>query len=256
MSPTWIGVSLKMYFGHARTRAWCTRVREVASVDPGFRAGLSELVVLPGFVSLPTAVDVLAGSGVRIGAQDLATEDDGAFTGEVSGVELSEIGCHYAEVGHAERRTLFAENDDTIAAKTTAALRNRLVPVLCVGEPHRSDPAEAARRCVAEVTSALAPATSQGLLVPLVVAYEPHWAIGQAEPADPAYVATVCETIRTELEATGASARIVYGGSAGPGLLTQLGRSVDGLFLGRFAHDPEALRSVLAEASQVAQTTS
>jgi triosephosphate isomerase len=240
MSTLTIGISLKMYFGRTRTVEWCRAVDGIARNHPAVTEGRARLVVLPSFPYLSEVAGVFASTPVRIGAQDLFWEDDGAFTGEVSGAQLREIGCQYVEIGHAERRRIFGEGDRIIAAKTAAAFRNGITPLLCVGEEQRSSVADAAAQCVAQMDSALSSAVGQ-----VVVAYEPQWAIGAAEPASPRYIAAVCTALRSHL--SDAHSHVIYGGSAKPGLLTQLGDGVDGLFLGRFAHDPSAVAAILDE---------
>lgn len=248
-APTIVAISLKMYFSNARTLEYCRQIALFARNDHGVRSAATELVVLPTFVSVPSALTAMRGSPVRVGAQDLATEDRGPFTGEVSGAELAEIGCTHVEVGHVERRTLFGETDSIVAAKVSAALRNGLVPILCVGETSRTDPATAADVCVRQVLSALSHDIGGAATSRVIVAYEPCWAIGAAEPAPTPYVADVCRGVRTALVEHVKDFAIIYGGSAGAGLLTELGSDVDGLFLGRFAHDPQVVLGVLAEAA-------
>jgi triosephosphate isomerase (TIM) len=239
-----------MYFSNARTRAYCTAVAGLGADDDAVQQGRTELVVLPTFPSIPSALAAVQGSNVRIGAQDLAATDVGAFTGEVSGAELVELGCTHVEVGHAERRTLFGESESVVAAKTRAAFRHGLTPILCVGEQTRSEPAVAADVCLRQVLSAVSrPGRNEAATPGVTVAYEPYWAIGAPRPAPTGYVAEVCELVRTALTDELAEFAIIYGGSAGPGLLSELQGSVDGLFLGRFAHDPQAVAGVLAEAA-------
>jgi triosephosphate isomerase len=249
MSQLLIGVSLKMYFGHEQTVRWCRAVADIAATHPAVRDDHVTLVVLPSSLYLAEVADIFAGTPVAIGGQDLFWADEGAFTGEVSGKQLRELGCGYAEIGHAERRRIFGETDTMIAAKTAAAFRNGLTPILCVGEALRSNPAGAARHCRAQLDSALLEVHGAAAR-PLVVAYEPHWAIGAEEPASPEYVAKTCAALRDHLDSQPnfAGSRVIYGGSAGPGLLSELKGSVDGLFLGRFAHNPSALELVLTEA--------
>ncbi|TDC69791.1 triose-phosphate isomerase family protein [Streptomyces hainanensis] len=243
-----IGISLKMYFGHHQTLNWSRRTAAIAGRHPAVTSGLAELFVLPSFPALVPVASIVAGSGVRVGAQDLAAEDAGPYTGEVSGAHLKEIGCAYAEVGHAERRRLFGEGDTVVAAKTAAALRNGLTPVLCVGELNRADPSDAAARTVAELERLLATAGAER--APVVVAYEPQWAIGAPQPASTTHIRTVCAALTDWLAARPglAGSRVIYGGSAGPGLLADLGADAGGLFLGRFAHDPTAVERILDEA--------
>lgn len=242
--PVLLGVSLKMYFGHHQTLNWARKVADVARHHPAVTSGAARLFVLPAFPAIVPAAGILSPYGIAVGAQDLATEDTGPYTGEVGGPALKEIGCHYAEVGHAERRRLYGEGDAVVAAKTAAALRNRLTPVLCVGEQDQVTPQEAARRTVAEVERLL-----HGLEGGVVLAYEPQWAIGAPEPASPEHIATVCAALRGWLDGRTqhAGSTVIYGGSAGPGLLTRLAGSVEGLFLGRFAHDPANIGAILDE---------
>lgn len=248
-APTIVAISLKMYFSCARALDYSKQLATFAMEDEGVRSGATELVLLPSFVSIPSALTASEGTNMRVGAQDLAAEDSGAFTGEVSGAELAEIGCTHVEVGHAERRSLFGESDAVVAAKTAAALRNGLIPILCVGEHSATHPAWAAGACVEQVLSALPSGSTDTANPRVIVAYEPYWAIGAAQPAPTGYVADVCQRVRAALADHLDDVTIIYGGSAGPGLLTDLGGDVDGLFLGRFAHDPHAVAGVLAEAA-------
>ena len=254
--PVTVGVSLKMYFGQSEARAWFARVAELVRSPQGVAVmdGTVELFVIPGYLAIASAREAFAGTPVLVGAQDLAAEDSGAFTGEVSGSELAEVGVRVAEVGHAERRRLFGETDQLVAAKTAAALRNGIVPVLCLGETERSPAEDAAAFVVTQLHDALAGAAAGRV----IVAYEPVWAIGAAEPATAEHILPVTRAVRAALDALPdrAGSSVVYGGSAGPGLLTRLahgeGGSVDGLFLGRFAHNTSALGAVVSEASNLA----
>ena len=129
-----VGVSLKKYFGHADARRWFARVADLAARHPAVASGRVECFVIPTYLQVLPALEAFAGTPVLVGAQDLAAADSGAYTGEVSGAELAEVGVRLVEVGHAERRRLFAETEAVVAAKTAAALRNGLTPVLCLGE--------------------------------------------------------------------------------------------------------------------------
>lgn len=262
-----LGVSLKMYMDHRTTLDWARRVVGIADGDRAVQNGSVSLAIMPEFVSLDAVARITADSKVQIGAQDLSWDDHGAYTGEVSGHNLAAIGCRYAVVGHAERRRLFGENDAVVAAKVAAAVRAGLVPLLCVGEQQVCDRADAMGVCRDQLLSAIdelgddhmdrldgggrSGSTRGGSPGPdLIVAYEPVWAIGAARPASSEHVAAVCEGLRAELEKDHRTAdpRVIYGGSAGPGTLTELASAVDGLFLGRFAHDPDAFAKVITEA--------
>jgi triosephosphate isomerase (TIM) len=157
---------------------------------------------------------------------------------------LGELGCRYVAVGHAERRSRFGESDDVVAAKIVAAFRHSLTPVLCVGETNHGTATQAIPECIRQLNSALTLARRTGTVGRVVVAYEPIWAIGQARPAPDEHILAVIEGIRGVVDGSS----VIYGGSAQPGLLTRLADGVDGLFLGRFAHDPMALAAVVEEA--------
>jgi triosephosphate isomerase len=246
-----VGVSLKMYFGHARTLEWMRRIAEIARMHEATASGAVELFVVPTFPALVPVGALAAEAGVALGAQDLFWEDAGAFTGEVSGLDLAALDCEFVELGHAERRELFGEDDAIIGAKLGDAVRNGLTPVLCVGESNHGSADSAASACIsslerifdhAELTDARG----------LVVAYEPEWAIGADHAASVGHVAEVAHGLRDWLATRSPflAPRVIYGGSAGPGTLTDLGASVDGLFLGRFAHDPDAMVGIVQESVQ------
>jgi triosephosphate isomerase (TIM) len=245
-----VGVSLKMYFGPRRAGEWFGQVAELARGHQAVASGAVELFVIPSFTAIPAALAAFDGSRVVIGAQNLFWEDEGAFTGEVSGSELAELGVGVVEVGHAERRRLFGETDAVVARKAAAALRNGLSPVLCIGETARMSSADAAAACRAQLTAAVLEAPGGRL----IVAYEPVWAIGVELPAPLDHIAAVCAELRSAVSELPhrAGSSVIYGGSAGPGLLSALGGGVDGIFLGRFAHHPAALAAVLDEAGALA----
>ena len=206
-----------------------------------------ELFVLPPFPTLAIAREVLSGTPIRWGGQDVHEDDHGAHTGDVSAPMLADLGCTIAEIGHSERRRDHGETSLRIAGKVRAALRWRLTPILCVGERTAGQPNAAIRIVQGQLRGAL-----DGLepveLSRVVVAYEPAWAIGEgAQAADLGHVLVLHGAIRRWLDARGgASARVLYGGSVNPGnargLLTV--PEVDGLFVGRAALDPAAFVAI------------
>ena len=246
---TVVGVSLKMYFGLTQTLDWCTAVAVVARRARGVIEGSTEFFVAPTVPTLVLVANILASANVGLGAQDLSEHDSGPYTGEVSGVTLAAAGCTYVEVGHAERRRLHGETHAVVASKVDAALRNGLTPVLCVGEHQAMEATSAAAVAIDQLQLALRRARSADHPGRVIVAYEPVWAIGTSVPAPVAHIGEVCCALRAELQASdGFSGPVIYGGSAGPGLIGRLDGAIDGLFLGRFAHDVHALESVLEEA--------
>lgn len=234
-------VSLKMYFERQRTLEYVKALTRLVAAESGLADDVT-LAVLPDFLTMAAVAGPLQGAGIVLGAQDLAPANRGAFTGEVSGEDLYALGARIVEIGHAERRTVFGEDDEMVARKVAAAVNAGLTPLLCIGEPTHGDPDQAAAVCVQQVRSALGEVTPEHLWL----AYEPYWAIGAAEPAAPDYVSAVCDALREQLhDLSGVS--VLYGGSAGPGLIQTLSPSIDGLFLGRFAHDPKAFVAVAQE---------
>lgn len=255
-SPVILGVSLKMYFSNKETLDWCKRVLEIAENHPAVVKNLATLFILPSTPTLAAVGSMLANSKVQLGAQDLFHQDRGAFTGEVGGPILRELGCSYVAIGHAERRDLFGETDHDVAEKLAAALRNDLIPVLCVGEKSQTSAEEAAEICIKQIEASGTVSDLEQLNV--VVAYEPVWAIGAEAPAPEAHILEVCSLLTKFLmgSARFKNSRVIYGGSAGPGLLTRLRGDLSGLFLGRFAHDTDNLVKVLNEVAENLSTES
>ena len=177
-----------------------------------------EVVLLPPFTALETVADSIDGTQVGYGAQDIFYEDAGAFTGAVSGPMIAEIGSQYVVVGHSERRTIFGETDAIVAKKIKAAYRNKLVPILCVGENAAERKAKKTiSKVTKQVVSALAGIAAQDASL-LVIAYEPLWAIGSGNNATASDALEVAQAIRAKIaalydEEVAKRVRILYGGS-------------------------------------------
>ena len=200
-----------------------------------------EVAVLPPFTHIRSIQTMVDGDRLRIvyGAQDLSPHDSGAYTGDIGGPMLAKLGCTYVVVGHSERREYHAETDEVVNGKVNAAVRNGLVPILCVGEPLavRRDGRQVAHT-TAQLRAALA-GVAEDKARTLVVAYEPVWAIGTGEVATPQDAQEVCGELRSTLAElyTGGVAdgvRILYGGSVKPdnvgGIMSQ--SDVDGALVG------------------------
>ncbi len=179
-----------------------------------------EVVVLPPFTDLRSVQTLVDGDRLELlyGAQDVSTQDSGAYTGEISASMLAKLGCSYVVVGHSERREHHAESDEVVNAKAKKALAAGMTPIVCVGEG--LDVRKEGRQVeytLAQVDGSLAGLTAEQV-ADLVIAYEPVWAIGTGEVATPEDAQEVCEAIRGRLaesfsEETAASCRILYGGS-------------------------------------------
>lgn len=176
-----------------------------------------DILVLPVFVHLAEAQQLLSGSSIQWGAQDLYLGTQGAFTGEVAGPMLTELGCTYVLVGHSERRTLFHEDNATVAAKTKAALDAGLTPILCVGETRAQREAGSTESIVQAQINAVIDVVGMTGMARLVIAYEPVWAIGTGLTATPEQAQAVHAFIRRLIAQNNVdiaeAMRILYGGS-------------------------------------------
>jgi len=235
-----------MYFDLPSTLSY---VRGMLQLDGDAWNARLDLFVIPDFVTLMESARILEPSSIMLGAQDSFWEDKGAYTGEVSSVVLRQAGARIVELGHAERRAMFGETDEWVAKKAGAAARNGLIPLVCIGERSHSSVASAAvgaaiEECRTQVTSVLAAVPDD---TEVILAYEPVWAIGAAQPADADHVVNVTKELRKLAAGRQGVTRILYGGSAGPGTYAKIAEGVDGLFLGRFAHDLHNLKKVIEE---------
>ena len=264
----YVGVSTKMYLGYRDSLRWLGELRREVDARPALAAGRVVPFVIPSFPVLPAAGEITAGSPLALGAQNCGWAD-GPWTGEVSPSLLAELGVRLVEIGHAERRRHFGEDDAMVALKVKAADDAGVTPLLCVGEETApaSDGDPAAAEAAATFVYGQIEAAVRGdwdLASRLVIAYEPVWAIGAAEPASARYVSAVVRSLR-ELwaarpldggrldEGRGLQELpVIYGGSAKPGLLPTL-EDVSGLFLGRFAHDAANFGKVLDEALSLSE---
>ena len=207
-----------------------------------------EVAVIPPFTALRSVQTLVEGDKLKIkyGAQDVSAHDDGAYTGEVSGPMLAKLKCSYVVVGHSERRQYHREDEEIVNAKVTAAFRNGLTPILCVGEG--LDVRRAGRQVehtLAQVDGALKDIPAEQAAT-LVIAYEPVWAIGTGEVATPEDAQEVCGAIRGRLAElyspeVADAVRIQYGGSVKSGNVSAIMAQpdVDGALVGGASLDPE-----------------
>lgn len=208
------------------------------------RARGVETVVCPPFVYLSAVAAALDGTGIALGAQDLAKEPSGAFTGEVAGSMLADCGCTHVIVGHSERRGLYGETDGLIADKYLRAREDGLVPIVCVGETLEERESDVTRAVIERQVDAVLAAAGAGALAAAVVAYEPVWAIGTGKTATPEQAQAVHRLIRdrvAEHDRQAADAlRILYGGSVKAANAPELFAmpDIDGGLIGGASLDP------------------
>ena len=239
----------KMHKTLAEARSLARDIRDGAA--PGRRA---EVALAPPYTALAAVAAELAGSNIRLAAQDTFWEKQGAYTGAISPAMLADVGCHYVIVGHSERRQHFGDTDAIVNKKLTAVVAAGLTPILCVGETKAAREADQTLKVVRDQLSkglgSLQPATGADL----VIAYEPVWAIGTGLTATPEQAQAVHHFIRSLLrEFLGAPAeeiRIQYGGSVTPDnaatLLAQ--PDIDGALVGGASLKPELFLPIIAAA--------
>mgnify|MGYP006269378309 CR=1 FL=1 len=216
--------------------------------------GQAECAICPPFVYLTDAARVLRGSAVLLGAQDVCAEAQGAYTGEISGAMLRDVGCHFTLVGHSERRALYGESDELVARKFAAAQSQQLVPILCVGEVLAERESGRTHEVVGRQLDAVLQVVGVAAFARAVVAYEPVWAIGTGRTATPEQAQDVHSFIRGRLAARdasiGGSVRILYGGSVKAGNAAEIfGQpDVDGGLIGGASLKADEFAAIVAAA--------
>lgn len=187
----------------------------------------AEVVVCPTFVCLPAVVEAARGTNIKVGAQNIHWADNGAFTGEVSGEMLKEIGVEYVIIGHSERRQYFNETDETVNSRLKAAIKYGLKPIVCVGElleeREKGITNEVLERQTTGALMEILPESVRNL----VIAYEPVWAIGTGKTASADDANDACKFIRSVVEKlynkeVADTVRIQYGGSVKPSNANEL----------------------------------
>ena len=197
----------------------------VSELIEGINAGVgetsAEIVVCPPFVYLSTIAAATADSAVKLGAQNMCDQDGGAFTGEISGPMLKDIGCEYVIIGHSERRAMYGETDEITAIKYGAVLKNGLKPIFCIGETLEERESGVTEDVIGRQIDAILESDGVASLANAVLAYEPVWAIGTGKTASPEQAQDVHAFIRGKIAALDAGIadglRILYGGSMNPG---------------------------------------
>ncbi len=211
------------------------------SLRSGMDASVSkavEIVVCPPFPYLGHSSAWLTDTKIKLGAQDIAATRNGAFTGEVSGSMLQDVGCHSVLIGHSERRTLFGETDSEVAQKLTLALASQLTAIVCVGETLQENEARMTEVVLAKQLDAVTAILAQAPASMCVIAYEPVWAIGTGRNASPDQAQAIHRFIRSYLSSQGVTQadeiRILYGGSVKPSNILSLMSmpDIDGALVG------------------------
>jgi triosephosphate isomerase len=205
-----------------------------------------EIAVCAPFTQLEALKKAFAGTDVKIGAQNMHFEEEGAYTGEISADMLTEIGCDYCVIGHSERRQYFAETDETVNRKLKTAFAHGITPILCVGEVLEERDAGREQEVVRTQLEGAMEGIPNGEAAEIVIAYEPVWAIGTGRTATPEQAEEMCGNIRkviTELFSASIAdvIRIQYGGSVKPTNAAELlsKPNIDGALVGGASLVPE-----------------
>jgi triosephosphate isomerase len=221
-----------------------------------------DIAVCPPFTALAAVAEVLAGSTVRLGAQNCHWEASGPYTGEISPVMLSELGCRYALVGHSERRREMGEVDEQISRKVQAVLAHGLTPVLCVGESADERHQGLTFTTVEGQLRADLSGMTPEIIAKIVLAYEPVWAIGTGVNATPGQAAEVHSYLRgllSELSSkdVAATIRILYGGSVKADNTEALAAEpeIDGVLVGGASLNAQTFVAIVRKAARAGAAT-
>jgi triosephosphate isomerase len=244
-----VGAGLKMYLGYGETIEWLGSLREhIQELD---NVGV---FVLPSFLALAAARDLLGQTPILYGSQNAHWEVKGPYTGEVSPAALRELGCTLVEIGHAERRVMFGETDRWVNLKVAEVLRQGMIPLICIGEHERQSVQRTIDEMRHQVRTALDSAkhdqecgVREDLSDAIIVAYEPIWAIGAETSAPSEHIFPIIAAIRSELSCLwpGSNA-ILYGGSVDSDDAAGIFETgIDGLFVGRSALDLEEFTTIV-----------
>ncbi|WP_284643432.1 triose-phosphate isomerase [Paenibacillus silviterrae] len=229
----------KMFKTVQESIAFVNEVKGKAEVD-----GVDSVICAP-YTNLPALVEAVKGTNLKVGAQNLHWEDNGAYTGEISGVQLKDLGVDYVIIGHSERRAYFAETDETVNKKVIASFKHGLIPIVCVGEKLEEREAGQTKEVCKVQTEAALQGLSAEQAAQVVIAYEPIWAIGtgKSSTADDANeVISYIRQLVTGLfgQQVADQVRIQYGGSVKPNNIAEYMQAsdIDGALVGGASLEP------------------
>jgi len=229
---------------------------ELMPLIPGYKSWCDAVVCTP-FVLLPTAILVFNNTGVGVGAQNMSQFESGAYTGEVSASQLTDIGTEYVIIGHSERRQYYGETDESVNEKTLAALKTPMLPIVCVGETLEQREEGITNDLVTKQVKIALSNVSAEQLKSVIIAYEPVWAIGTGKTATPEDAQEVCKVIRDMISSlytqdAADAVSILYGGSMNDKNAVELlaQPDIDGGLIGGASLKPEAFAVIIKAANQ------
>lgn len=245
-----VGISMKIYQNKITDAVnYATSVSNLEKTEKEI-----DLFLLPSLGTLyPVSKALLdSRSPIKFGAQNIAQIKNGAMTGEFSLETLVDMQGRFVELGHYERRTFLHESDKAINAKMQLTVQNNLVPILCIGEPEKTS-SEVLEKEFTDILNLDLANIDPPMLSNMIIAYEPYWAIGKKESADAEYISNVHHIIRKVLQSIigdlAQNIRIIYGGSVSKDSAKSItsSKDVDGVFVGRFGHDPNNFKKIVEE---------
>ncbi|WP_434297319.1 triose-phosphate isomerase [Clostridium sporogenes] len=214
-------------------------VELVKELKPLVKGAKCDVVVCPTYVCLPAVLEEVKGSNIKVGAQNMHFEENGAYTGEIAPKMLEELGVHYVIIGHSERRQYFNETDETVNKKVKKAFEHNLIPIVCCGESLDEREGNITEKVLEEQIKVGLKELNKEQVEKLVIAYEPIWAIGTGKTATDEQANETIGYIRTVVkamygESVADKVRIQYGGSVKPGTIkAQMNKEeIDGALVG------------------------
>ncbi|MCE5329984.1 triose-phosphate isomerase [bacterium] len=259
MKNLYVGTSWKMNKTVAETREYMKKMKEFMQ-NNGEAIKDLDVFILPTFLAIDAALQITrnANSGLKIGAQDCCWEDFGPFTGEVSPMHLKDLGVSYVEVGHAERREIFKETDEMVSKKVAAIVKNKMKPILCIGEEEKPSQIDIALNFLKNQLLDDLSRIESADLKNIIIAYEPVWAIGATASAPLDYIKEAIDFLRALLNKEfggrhGDDQVIIYGGSVTPESAKDILAlpDNDGIFVGRSALNIDYFIKMIIMASEV-----
>lgn len=242
LRPILIAGNWKMHKTQAEAREFLRELGLALRSSPSGSASQRQIILCVPFTDLAVVAEQSRGSDIAVGAQNLHWEDQGAFTGEISGPMLAELGVRYVIVGHSERRQYFGETDETVNRRLAAAQRHGLTPILCVGESQQQREQGLTESWIVGQLDRALPGID---LENLVIAYEPIWAIGTGQTCAAQEANRVIGLIRQHLG--NAQLPILYGGSVKAGNIDELMAQpeIDGVLVGGASLDPQEFARIV-----------
>jgi len=241
----WIGTSWKMN----KLRADAVSYAEALKASPFASTTAAQPFIIPPFPYIAEVANILRGTRVKVGAQNMHWEDKGAWTGEVSPVMVKDCGAVLVELGHSERRTFFNETDEAVGLKVKACMAHGLTALVCIGDTRSEYETGATADVLAKQTRYALKHVGKAAFGNVVIAYEPVWSIGEGGiPADPDFAADQHRRLKAlTKEIVGEALPLLYGGSVNPQNCVALaGRDgIDGLFIGRSAWDAQGYLGII-----------